>query len=43
MDIFAGSEPRQFISFYLDNEQIGQPNPQAVESMEISQENSDDT
>ena len=43
MDIFAGSEPRQFISFYLDNEQIGQPTPQAVESMEISQENSDDT
>ena len=43
MDIFAGSEPRQFISFHLDNEQIGQPTPQAVESMEISQENSDDT
>ena len=43
MDIFAGSEPRQFISFHLDNEQIGQPTPQVVESMEISQENSDDT
>ena len=43
MDIFAGSEPRQFISFHLDNGQIGQPTPQVVESMEISQENSDDT
>ena len=43
MDIFAGSEPRQFISFHLDNEQIGQPTPQAVETMEVSQENSDDT
>ena len=43
MDIFAGSEPRQFISFHLDDEQIGQPAPQAVESMEISQDNSDDT
>ena len=43
MDIFAGSEPRQFISFHLDNGQLGQPTPQVVESMEISQENSDDT
>ena len=43
MDIYAGSESRHFISFHLGNEQIGQPTPQAVESMEISQENSDDT
>ena len=43
MDIYAGNEPREFISFHLDNEQIGQPTPQAVESIEISQANSDDT
>ena len=41
MDIFAGSEPRQFISFHLDNEQIGQPTPQAVESREISQDDTE--
>ena len=43
MDIYAGSEPRQFISFHLDTEQSGQPTLQAVEPMEISQEISDDT
>ena len=43
MDIHAGSKPRQFISFHLDNEQSGQLTQQAAEPMEFTQENSDDT
>ena len=43
MDIYAGSEPRLFHFFHLDNEQIGQPTLQTEEPMEVSQENSDDT
>ena len=43
MGVYAGSEPRQFISFHLDNEQNGQSTLQAAEPTEISQENSDDT
>ena len=43
MDIFARSEPRQFIFLNLDNEQNGQPTLETEEPMEVSQENSDDT
>ena len=34
MDLFAGSEPRKFISFHLDKEQTGQPLQEAEQDPE---------
>ena len=34
IDRFAGSEPRLFTSFHLDNESIGQPTPVSVKAMD---------
>ena len=39
MDTFAGSEPRLFISFYLENEANGQPAQEAEEIMDTSSPN----
>ena len=36
MDIYAVSEPRQFISFHLDNEQSDQPTLQAEKPIELA-------
>ena len=39
MDLFAGSEPRKFISFRLDKEQNGQPSQSgSVDDQELSQQ-----
>ena len=34
MDLFAGNEPRKFISFHLDKEQTGQPLQEAEQAPE---------
>ena len=39
MDRFAGSEPRLFISFRLDNEKLGQPISGQTESMDVTTPN----
>ena len=39
MDIFAGSEPRLFISFRLENETTGQPAQDMEEKMDTSSPN----
>ena len=39
MDTFAGSEPRLFISFHLENEANGQPAQEAEEIMDTSSPN----
>ena len=36
MDQFAGSEPRLFIYFRLDNEEIGQPTSGVTQAMEVT-------
>ena len=39
MDLFAGSEPRKFISFHLDKEQTGQP---LQEAEQVPEQNASD-
>ena len=36
MDFYAGSEPREFIPFFLEKEPNGQPNQTATESNNMS-------
>ena len=43
MDVFAGCEPRFFMSIRLDKEQVGQPTQETEEAMKVSHENSVDT
>ena len=40
MGTFAGSEPRLFISFHLENEATGQPAQETDENMDTSSPNS---
>ena len=39
MDIFAGSLPRLFIPFHLENDSTGQPIQEAEEAMDMTSSN----